>query len=436
MRDDGLNTSSAAALAEVKERYAARQRKSAQQFDEACKSMPGGNTRSVLFFDPFPLMFARGNGCRLWDVDGHEYIDFLGEYTAGLYGHSHPVIQETLHRVLDSGLNLGGHTALEGELAALVCARFPSIDLVRFTNSGTEANLMALTAARAATKREEILVFENGYHGGVLNFGAGIDAINVPFKFVQAPYNNLAETSKIVEQHKDRLAAIILEPMQGGAGCIPADLAFLKGLRDLATKHGIVLIFDEVMTSRLSPGGLQQVTGVIPDMTTLGKYIGGGMSFGAFGGKEAIMSLFDPRKPNFLPHAGTFNNNVLTMSAGIAGLSKIYTPEAAEALNGRGETLRARLNEIARKAETEVQFTGRGSMMNIHFTTAPIRSVQDIKHTNQDLRGLFFFDMLEHGLYVARRGMMNLSLPIGDAECDAMTGAFEEFVSVRRNLLR
>jgi glutamate-1-semialdehyde 2,1-aminomutase len=148
------------------------------------------------------------------------------------------------------------------------------------------------------------------------------------------------------------------------------------------------------------------------------------------------MSLFDPRKPHFLPHAGTFNNNVLTMSAGIAGLSKVYTPAAAQALNERGEKLRARLNEIAQKAGTSIQFTGLGSMMNIHFTTGTIRSVNDIKHTNQDLRGLFFFDLLEHGIYVARRGMMNLSLPVGDAETDAMIGAFEEFVSVRRNLLR
>jgi glutamate-1-semialdehyde 2,1-aminomutase len=436
MPDDRMNTSSAAALAEVKERYAARNRESARLYAEACKSLPGGNTRSVLFFDPFPLMFARGAGSRLWDLDGHEYMDFLGEYTAGLYGHSHPVIQATLRRVLDDGLNFGGHTALEGQLAALVCARFPSIDLVRFTNSGTEANLMALTAARAATKREEILVFENAYHGGGLNFGAGTEAINVPFKFVKAPYNDLAATRAVVERHKDRLAAIILEPMQGGAGCIPAEIAFLTGLRELASANGIVLIFDEVMTSRLSPGGLQEATGVIPDMTTLGKYIGGGMSFGAFGGKEAIMSLFDPRKPDFLPHAGTFNNNVLTMSAGIAGLTEIYTPEAANALNERGEALRKRLNDIAERAGTAVQFTGRGSMMNIHFTRAPIRSAADIKHTNQDLRGLFFFDLLERGVYVARRGMMNLSLPIGDAEIAALVAAFEEFVSVRGNLLR
>jgi glutamate-1-semialdehyde 2,1-aminomutase len=436
MRDDGVNTSSAAALAEAKERYAGRTRTSQKLYDEACKSLPGGNTRSVLFFDPHPLMFKRGEGCRLWDMDGHEYIDYLGEYTAGLYGHSHPVIQETLRRVLDDGINFGGHTALEGQLAAMVCARFPSIDLARFTNSGTEANLMALTAARAATKREAVLVFESAYHGGVLNFAAGTDAINVPFPFVKAPYNDLEATRAIVEQNKDRLAAIILEPMQGGAGCIPAELEFLQGLRKLASQHGIVLIFDEVMTSRLSPGGLQAATGVTPDMTTLGKYIGGGMSFGAFGGKEAIMSLFDPRKPNFLPHAGTFNNNVLTMSAGIAGLSKVYTPEAAHALNERGEALRRRLNEIAAKADIQVQFTGRGSMMNIHFTRNKVRSAGDVKDTNQDLRGLFFFDMLERGLYVARRGMMNLSLPIGDAEIAAMVAAFEEFVTVRRNLLR
>jgi len=171
-------------------------------------------------------------------------------------------------------------------------------------------------------------------------------------------------------------------------------------------------------------------------MTTLGKYIGGGMSFGAFGGKQAIMALFDPRQPNFLPHAGTFNNNVLTMSAGIAGLSKIYTPEAAHALNERGDILRRRLNEIAQQADTTIQFTGRGSMMNIHFTRAPIRSAEDIKHTNQDLRGLFFFDLLERGIYVARRGMMNLSMPLGEPEVAAMVAAFEEFVTVRRTLLR
>jgi glutamate-1-semialdehyde 2,1-aminomutase len=435
MRDDRANTTSAAALAEAKERFAAAHPKSAALHAEACKSLPGGNTRSVLFFDPFPPMFARGEGCRLFDVDGHEYVDYVGEYTAGLYGHSHPVIREALRRVLEGGINLGGQTALEGKLAALVCARFPSIDLVRFTNSGTEANLMALSAARASTKREAILVFESAYHGGVLNFAAG-QAINVPFPFIHAPYNDLEATRAVVEAHKDRLAAIILEPMQGGAGCIPADASFLKGLRELASAHGIVLIFDEVMTSRLSPGGLQLATGITPDMTTLGKYIGGGMSFGAFGGKEAIMSLFDPRKPEFLPHAGTFNNNVMTMAAGIAGLTEIYTAEAAAALNARGDKLRNRLNDIAQKADVNVQFTGRGSMMNVQFTRGPVRSVRDIKDTNQDLRGLFFFDLLERGVYVARRGMMNLSLPIGDAETDAAASAFEEFVSVRGNLLR
>jgi glutamate-1-semialdehyde 2,1-aminomutase len=436
MPDVRVNASSAAALAEAKERYAARQRESARVYDEACKSLPGGNTRSVLFFDPFPLMFQRGQGCRLWDVDGHEYIDFLGEYTAGLYGHSHPVIQAALRRILDDGINFGGHTALEGRLASLICERFPSIELVRFTNSGTEANLMAITTARAATKREAILVFEGGYHGGVLNIAAGVPAINAPYKFVMAPYNDLAATRAIVEVHKSELAAILLEPMQGGAGCIPAELDFLKGLRALADAHGIVLVFDEVMTSRLSRGGLQEATGVIPDMTTLGKYIGGGMSFGAFGGKAALMALYDPRQPNFLPHAGTFNNNVMTMSAGIAGLTEIYTPAVAEALNKSGEGLRARLNTIAEKHRTKVQFTGRGSMMNIHFTTATVRSVRHAKDADPDLRGLFFFDLLERGIYVARRGMINLLLPLGAKEFDALAAAFEEFVSVRGNLLR
>src|SRR5216683_3256418 len=284
-----------AALAEAEEQYRAQNPKSLAQHRAACAAMPGGNTRSAIHVDPFPVTMVRGEGARLWDLDGHEYADFLSEFTAGIYGHSHPVIHRAIAAALEGGLNFGAHNEAEARFAAAICARFPSIDLVRFTNSGTEANLMTVNTARAATKREEILVFEGGYHGGVLNIAAGVPAINAPYKFVMAPYNDLAATRDIVAAHKDLLAAILLEPMQGGGGCIPATVEFLKGLRALADANDIVLIFDEVMTSRLSPGGLQEATGVTPDMTTLGKYIGGGMSFGAFGGKAALMSLFDPR---------------------------------------------------------------------------------------------------------------------------------------------
>ena len=200
--------------------------------------------------------------------------------------------------------------------------------------------------------------------------------------------------------------------------------------------RGITLIFDEVMTSRLSPGGLQAKLGIIPDMTTLGKYIGGGMSFGAFGGRRDIMELFDPTKPDSLPHAGTFNNNVLTMAAGVAGYGEVYTPEAAEALNARGEKIRERLNAICTKNEVAFQFSGIGSMMTAHATTRPIRTAADIASSNQDAKELFFFDMSAAGIWIARRGFVALNIMIGDAEADRFVSAVEEFVTARKALLR
>lgn len=206
-------------------------------------------------------------------------------------------------------------------------------------------------------------------------------------------------------------------------------------LRAETTRTGSILIFDEVMTSRLSPGGLQAVHGILPDMTTLGKYIGGGMSFGAFGGRADLMAQFDPSQPDSLPHAGTFNNNVLTMSAGLAGITEVYTPAAAIALNARGDALRTRLNDLCRRHEVPMQFTGIGSMLNVHMTDAPVRSPADAAKGDQQLRELFFFDLLNAGIWVARRGMINLSLPIGDAECDTLANAVEGFIQERSPLL-
>jgi glutamate-1-semialdehyde 2,1-aminomutase len=247
-----------------------------------------------------------------------------------------------------------------------------------------------------------------------------------------APYNDIEQTRPLIT---DDLALIILEPMIGSGGCIPASTEFLQMLRQETTRVGALLILDEVMTSRLAPGGLQSVTGVKPDLTTLGKYIGGGMSFGAFGGRREIMDLFDPRRADALPHAGTFNNNVLTMSAGLAGLTEVYTPEAAVALNARGDALRDRLNALCRTADARLQFTGLGSMLAVHTMRGPVTSPEVAAKADAKLKELFFFDMLAHGIWLARRGMMTLSLPIGDAECDALAAAVEEFLSVRRSLL-
>jgi glutamate-1-semialdehyde 2,1-aminomutase len=402
---------------------------------EARAVLPGGNTRSVLFHAPFPLTVARGEGCRLWDVDGHEYVDFLGEFTAGLFGHSHPVILEAIRTALMDGINLGAHTTHEARLAQAVHERFPSMELLRFTNSGTEANLMALAAATAYTGRRNVLVFEGGYHGGVLGFDHGPSPVNVPHAFVLAHYNDAVGAHATAHEHADALAAILVEPLQGAGGCIPGDVAFLVALREAATKTGAVLIFDEVMTSRLGPGGLQRELGIRPDLTTLGKYLGGGLSFGAFGGRTAIMEQFDPRRADALPHAGTFNNNVLSMRAGYAGLTQAFTPEAARALNARGDALRERLNGLSRAHGAPLQFTGRGSMLTAHLTAEPIRSSADVAHGDPGLKELFFFDLLAEGIWLARRGFMALSLAIGDAECDRLALAVEHFLETRAALL-
>lgn len=429
------NVTMAAALAEAKAAYIAANPESRARYEAAARVMPGGNTRTVLYFEPFPLCIARGAGARLWDVDGHEYLDLLGEFSAGIFGHSHPAIRAAIDAALDGGINLSGHNRLEAELAAIVCRRFPSIERVRFTNSGTEANLLALAAAVVHTGRRKILVFKGAYHGGVLSFGAGPAPVNVPHEFVMAPYNDLEGTLALIRAHANALAAILVEPMMGAGGCIPGDPAFLAGLREAATRHGIVLVFDEVMTSRFSPGGRQGELGLRPDMTTLGKYIGGGSSFGAFGGRADIMQRFDPRMPDALTHAGTFNNNVISMAAGIAGMTKVLTPAALAGLNARGTALREALNALFRRRGAKLQATGLGSILSLHATERPIRNPDDLAGADGEIKDLVFFDLIARGFYLARRGYMALSLPIGEAETAALVEALDDIVAARGQLL-
>jgi glutamate-1-semialdehyde 2,1-aminomutase len=429
------NIDLATALAEAEEQYRAANPKSLAQHREACTAMPGGNTRASIHVDPFPLTMARGEGAKLWDLDGHEYADFLSEFTAGIYGHSHPAIRRAIVEALTNGLNFGAHNQAEARFAAAVCARFPSVELVRFTNSGTEANLMAISAARAILGRPKILVFGGGYHGGVFYFRGHGSAINAPFDYLVGGYNDLDAVIKLVKPHRGELAAILVEPMQGTTGCIPAEHGFLAGLRALADETGALLIFDEVMTSRLAPGGLQELCGIRPDLTTLGKYLGGGMSFGAFGGRADIMERFDPRRQDAFQHAGTFNNNVLTMNAGYVGLTEIYTPECARALNAHGHDLRGRLNAIVQERGLSMQFTGVGSMMSVHMTDIPIRSEADAARGNGAFRDLFWFDLVARGIWFAKRGMFALSIACNDGDADRLADAVEEFAQTRGRLL-
>lgn len=406
----------AAALADVTARYTAANPASHAQWQHARTVMPGGNTRTVLHYEPFPVTMIRGEGAHLWDLDGHAYTDYLGEYSAGLFGHSHPAIRAAIEAALDAGMAFGAPNRWEAELAAVLCARFPSIESVRFTNSGTEANLMALGAARAFTGRGRIMVFDGGYHGGVLLYAEGDTPLNAPYPVVVAPFNDADRTVDLIAAHAATLAAVLIEPMQGNKGCLPADPAFLGTLRDVTHHHGIVLIFDEVMTSRLSAGGLQARLGVVPDLTTLGKYIGGGASFGAFGGRADIMSLFDPQSPKRLRHAGTFNNNVISMAAGLAAMTEVFTPEVAEAHFHRGEAFRSALNDRLRARGRDMQATGCGSLVGLHVHNRPIRCAADTMGQDPAKKHLLHLEMMMRGRMFAQRGYMALSLVLDDRD--------------------
>ncbi len=417
-----------AALAKARSRYVADNPASEEAHHQARRFMPGGNTRTILYHDPFPLRVVSGHGARVTDADGHEYLNLLGEYTAGLFGHSHPVIRAAIDSALDGGINLSAHNTHEIRLAELVCGRFPSIERIRFTNSGTEANLMAIATARHHTGRGRVMVMHGGYHGGLLYFGGGGIPINAPYDFVLGRFNRIGATRDLIRDNAGDLACVLVEPMMGSAGCLPADPDFLQMLREETRNAGTILIFDEVMTSRLSPGGAQQRYDVLPDLTTLGKYIGGGMSFGAFGGTQEIMAMYDPGRPNAMPHAGTFNNNTLSMAAGAAAMGEVFTPRAATALNARGDALRRRLNTMAEECGAPVHLTGIGSLMNLHGCRTEIRDPQEMDASDDRIKQLVFLDLLERGFYIARRGFVALMLPHTDSDLEAFSEAMGDIL--------
>jgi glutamate-1-semialdehyde 2,1-aminomutase len=424
-----------AALAEASNRFLAVRPKTQALHGEAKAVMPGGNTRTVLYTAPIPVRVANAEGAVITDVDGHSYVDLLGEYSAGIYGHSHPRIRLAVSDALNTGINFGAHHALEVRFAEIVTRRF-GLDLVRFTNSGTEANMMALGAARGFTKRSKIMGIKGGYHGGTLYFAPSAASVSAPFDTVLAPFNDIAGTRALLAEHSSNLACLLIEPMLGSGGCLPADIDYLKMLREETEARGIILIFDEVMTSRLAPQGLAEEIGITPDLKTLGKYIGGGMSFGAFGGRRDIMEQFDPARPNFLPHAGTFNNNMVTMTTGFAAMSEIFTAEACRELNMRGERLRERLNDLFMRYQVKLKATGIGSLINLHPLSGSIRTPEDTAKADPRLRQLLYLDLLEEGYYVAGRGYMALSLMVSDEHCDGFCAAVERIVTARRHLFQ
>ena len=428
-----LDTALDTALAAAQQRYADTHPVSASWAARATEVLPGGNTRSVLHFDPFPFRVASAEGRYLTDVDGHRYLDLLGNYTAGLLGHSPEPVRTAVHTAIDGGWALGAVHPDEVRLAELIAERIPSIEQVRFTNSGTEANLMALALATTHTARSKVLVFDGGYHGGVITFGNARE-VNVPHDWIVSTYNDVGALDAIVAEHGQTIAAVLVEPLQGSAGCIPGDPAFIASLRRHCDETGALLIFDEVMTSRLAPGGAQEVLGVTPDLTTLGKYLAGGFSFGAFGGRRELMAAFDANAGGRLGHAGTFNNNVVSMAAGVATLAEVLTPEVLAATNARGERLRSELNATFARHDLAMSATGSGSLLNLHGTAGPVRSVADLATSDDRWKALLFFDALDAGFHLARRGFIALSIEITDDDVEAFVSFVETWAATATTL--
>lgn len=424
-----------AAIEESIAGYAQSNPGSRRAFARAQASMPGGNTRSALYWHPFPLYLERSWDAYVRDVDGHDYLDVLGEYTAGLYGHRDPFLCEAVREVLDRGFSNAAPGEADTDLADLICARFPAVERVRFCNSGTEATLYALALARRHTGRERFIAFSGAYHGGVFIFADGGSPMNAPFDWTVCRYNDASGTSEAIRAIGKDLAAIIIEPMMSNGGCLPAEPDFLRMLRRECTAADALLIFDEIVTSRMGPGGCQGLTGVHPDLTTFGKYLGGGFGFGAFGGRADILDLMNPMRADALPHAGTFNNNAFSMTVGARALEGLFTAERAQRLYDDGERLRTRLNEVAASHGRVAQFTGCGSAMNIHFVRGAIRCPEDLASEPRGLFRLLHLDLLAAGIYAPPRGQINLSLPMGEAEFDRIVAAIDGWLGMRRGLI-
>ncbi|GFG00276.1 hypothetical protein IFM53868_10695 [Aspergillus udagawae] len=415
--------------------------------------LPGGNTRSVLHTEPFPICMDRGDRNKLIDVDGHEYLDLIGEMTAGLCGHSNLKIHDTIiSTVSKTGLNLGATTVTEARFAEEICRRFPSMERLRFCNSGTEANLYAISIARRATGLSKIIVFSGAYHGGVLSFVHGVAGNNVDKgDWIIGKYNDTEGTQRLISDNKGRAAAVLVEGMQGAAGCIPGTAAFLHAIQTATKANGMLFILDEVMTSRLAPGGLQSAilnphsnTALKPDITTLGKYIAGGMTIGVFGGREELLSIYDPRQNSELneperpirpiSHSGTFNNNTLAMNVGLAVLSTVYTAEICTELNSMGDWFRQSILDRCRG--TKMTVTGIGAVCNIHFLPgkfgSQILNVEALENglTESDriLRDIFWFKAIQRGFWMARRGMLALIVGTTRSELQGFLDFVEDFV--------
>jgi len=427
--------------------YQKRTPTSKKHFEEAQKWLPGGGTRNVAYFYPYPFFVTKGEGIYLYDCDGNKYIDCLNSMTVNIHGHAHPKIVKVMQKQAEEGTSHAAPMEIQYELARIICERTPSIEKIRFCNSGTEATMFAIRAARAYTGKEKIIKTEGGYHGShdyvQVNFYPNLTAEREPIPTTEkgipktilkdvyvVPFNDLELTEKIMKKHHKKIAAMILEPFLGSGGGVPATKEYLKGLRDLTTKYGIVLIFDEVITYRITTGGLQKYYDVIPDLTALGKTIGGGIPIGAFGGKSEIMDIFSPLKKDYVMHSGTFSGNAMSMTAGIAAL-ELYDNKEVERLGKLGERLQEGLRSVLKKLKIKGQVCGMQSIVYVYLFEEPLVDGRQAIFNfipSLELTKYLRVALAINGIYTVSQGItaFMLSTPMNEEIIDEITERYQK----------
>lgn len=421
--------------------------KSEEIFAAAQKLMPGGVSSPVRAFKSVggqPVVFDRVEGAYAYDVDGNRYIDYIGTWGPAICGHAHPQVISALHEALGKGTSFGAPSALENVLAEMVIDAVPSVEMVRFVNSGTEACMSVLRLMRAFTGREKIVKFEGCYHGHADMFlvkaGSGVATLGLPdspgvpksatISTLTAPYNDLEAVKQLFAENPDDIAGVILEPVVGNSGFIVPDAGFLEGLREITKEYGSLLIFDEVMTGfRIAYGGAQEKFGITPDLTTMGKVIGGGLPVGAYGGRADIMSLVAPAGPMY--QAGTLSGNPLAMTAGIETLKILQQPGTYEELDRLTTKLAEGLLAVAKETGHVACGGHLSAMFGLFFTDGPVHNFEDAKQSDTEKFAKFHRGMLEHGVYLApsqyEAGFMSLAHT--DADIDATLVAAREVLS-------
>ena len=390
---------------------------SSQAYEKALKFIPGGVNSPVRAFKSVgrhPVFIARGEGSHIWDIDGNSYIDYVASWGPLIVGHAHPEVVEAIKKAAEKGTSFGAPTEIETELAQEIIGAYPSMEMVRMVNSGTEATMSALRLARGVTGREKIVKFEGCYHGhtdsllikagsGALTFGVptspGVPAVTASATIV-AKFNDLVSLEEIFLSEGQDIAAVIIEPVAGNMGVVLPEPSFLEGLRELTKRYGTILIFDEVMTGfRVSYGGAQFRFGIEPDITCLGKIIGGGLPVGAYGGKREVMEQMAPSGPIY--QAGTLSGNPLAMAAGLATLKLLQKPGTYEDLEEKTGKLAQGLQSIAQEKGLPIWVNRIGAMFSAFFTDQQVKDYQSVSSSDVELFAKFFIGMLERGVYLA-----------------------------------